>query len=1136
VLIRLTGLTAIEHEHARVQHLSSSQAQIAFARLVLERAVGTSRDQLADTIWPGGLPDTWASALRSVVSRVRSFLRYAGFPETILIAQGGRYLLELPQDVQVDLDIADRCLERAIAALNGTDFANALQLASSAATCLQNEFMPEHEGEWIDSVRKNLNELLLSALETASLAAAALNDERAALRYADEAVRRAPMRESSYRCRMNAHAMAGNRAEAMRTYHNLRRVLAEEMGIDPAPETQAAYVDLLGGPEPGPGRARRSQRAGFRAEAAFTGRVRELAKITEAWSQTELGVSHIALISGEPGVGKTRLAMEAARRVTLNSGLVMYGRCHPGAAPFQPVAEALSGYLASLPEDAAIPLASAARAALSAVLADSPEPEEESAAPSRAEMLHALAGALTAVARDRPVFLVLDDLDLADESTLLLLRHIFRHRSGTSLLVVATAGKQSGGPRQLSAALDSIEQDPLTTRIQLPGLDEHDVRALVHQLSPEAGGTGAVTPHRLISETAGNAYLLLELLHHYREPERAAGLLPGSIREYAQARHDALEPAARQLLCLASVAGRSFELDIVARAAGFDIEAATDTIDLLLASKLIVEAPEAARKHSYRFRQDVLRQAIAEQLSAVRRRQLHERLADSIERQRASDLGRYSTELAHHRATAAGPDGDQRAVRWVWRAAATAAQQQIPNEAVRLYRLALDHVPAEDLVLKAEALTNLGRAQHAAGHPGCEQTLFDGAIQGLHCGRLDIAAQAALGLADATTSHAGLRSEAIALIELLVEAAGADLRQPTAFDEVTLGRLLARQARLGQPLSVGGTTTAALHALARELSLLEGPDFLERRSRLADEMLSVALAVQDSQAIIVAAHHRAMSADMSGDLAARKTALASLANAVASNGEEIDSRGDALLLDHAVATAVTQGRFTDAVTMTRIATAAAMRDPGARSPYPISPAPGSLAARQIHVAGWLHRSRWPMANVGFSSSYGTAEQALTALISGDRGWPHLRVRALVTGSDPLPAGDEWPHVAGLLALGAVEIGDATTADAVRALLTPYANLTCGIGYRTYAGPVTFHLGRLAIVAGDWAEAERHLVAALSQLMSRQARPWMALAQLALAQALQARGRPGDQRSADALRAEAARTLSNLSLRPANGQA
>ena len=95
MLIRLVGLVTIEHDGTAPQHLSSAQAQVAFARLILRRTSGTSRDQLADTVWPEGLPDTWASALRSVVSRVRAYVtdpqqKPGGTP---LIAQSGRRVL-----------------------------------------------------------------------------------------------------------------------------------------------------------------------------------------------------------------------------------------------------------------------------------------------------------------------------------------------------------------------------------------------------------------------------------------------------------------------------------------------------------------------------------------------------------------------------------------------------------------------------------------------------------------------------------------------------------------------------------------------------------------------------------------------------------------------------------------------------------------------------------------------------------------------------------------------------------------------------------------------------------------------------------------------------------------------------------
>ena len=141
------------------------------------------------------------------------------------------------------------------------------------------------------------------------------------------------------------------------------------------------------------------------------------------------------------------------------------------------------------------------------------------------------------------------------------------------------------------------------------------------------------------------------------------------------------------------------------------------------------------------------------------------------------------------------------------------------------------------------------------------------------------------------------------------------------------------------------------------------------------------------------------------------------------------------------------------------------------------------------------------------------------------------VRTLATGAEPLPAGDVWPHAAGLLALAAVELGDPTTGEAVRALLTPYADLSCGVGYRSFVGPASLHLGRLAYLVGDWAEAERHFTSALRQLAARGARPWIALTQLALARALEARGRPGDRRWVAALRADARWIVTQLNLRP-----
>jgi DNA-binding SARP family transcriptional activator len=1151
--IKLTGSVAIERREGTRRHLSSAQAQVALARLTIERHAGTTRDQLADTLWPQRLPNTWASALRSVMSRVRAFMAPA-LPAAWdpLVAQGGRYQLRLPDGVTVDLERAEGEIAEANEAIAAGRFADARRLASSAATCLQAPFLPEQEGEWVAGVREHLAELLVAGLETASLASSSLGDHGDALLFANEAIRRAPLRESSYRCRMAAHAAAGNRAEALRSYQELRRVLAEELGVGPAPETEAAYLELLGGAPAVPtvpavtgGRAG----LGLGAASRFVGRELELALLAGAWARVEEGTSRMVLLTGESGIGKTRLVTEAAHRVTVGGGLVLCGRCDRGSiVPYQPFVEALGGYVASTPGDSLPELGPGVRDALAAVFpaVDGAAPAEQGSS-SRVELIVALTELMVRVASDRPALVVLDDIHLADGETLLLLRRLFRHGGRASVLVLATASDDVVDRTDpFAEAIHDLDRDGWLDRLPLQGLPEPDVRTLVRDVLADVPPDRRPAAHRLIADTAGNTFLLLELLRSHLDdvrPRAAPGRLPVGVYDYATARIAGLEPSQRDLLRAAAVAGASFELDLTARAAGLPPGPALDTLDALLAAGMLTEvdpmpgAPQ--RGHRYRFTHDVLRRAVYDQVSEARRRSLHSRMADAVEELRADDLSHYAPTLAHHRAAGAPPWGDQHAVHWSWRAAARARQRRTPNEVVRLCRQALDHVPAKDHALRAEALTNLGLAQSEAGQAGSEQALLDGAIHARRSGRLDIAARAALGLADVATTRLQLRGEAAALIDDVLARAtsqpaavglgqgsrrlgGRDRREPGSVDSLTLARLVAREVQLGgRPGASPRLARTAMDALTAELRRLEGPDQLDRRLTLAAELLAVARCARDAQHQIVGAHHRATAAEIAGEIAIRDEALAALRDAAGGGGDS-NLVGDALLADHAVAAAVTEGRFADAAVAAKLAQTLA----GA-SANGVTPVPGTLGARQMLVAAWLHVSPGD----GLDRLAHPVEQALVALLDGDRGRAHLIVRGLANGAEPVPAGDEWPHAAGLLALAAVELRDPTTGEAVRALLTPYADLSCSAGYRSFVGPVSLHLGRLAYLAGDWAEAERHFTSALRQLAARGARPWIALNQLALARTLEARGRPGDRRWVAALRADARWIVTELDLLP-----
>ncbi len=300
---------------ARGRHLRSPQARVAFALLVLERRYGVTRDALANAMWPDSLPDTWSSALRSVISRVRAFVVEAlGQDDDLLVARGGVYLLRLPADTVVDVELAESEIAAARDALDQHRFEVALRSATEATRRLQGPFLTDHDSEWVTLQRERLGDLLVTGLEVVSRAASALGEGPVGLNAALEAIRLAPLRESAHRCLMAAHAAAGNRAQALRAYQRLRRVLAEELGVDPDAETEAAYLQLLGAPPlppPHPDSRRGLLEPG--TAAPFVGRRPELAAAAAVWARAA-DATQVVLLSGEAGVGKTRLAVEFGRR------------------------------------------------------------------------------------------------------------------------------------------------------------------------------------------------------------------------------------------------------------------------------------------------------------------------------------------------------------------------------------------------------------------------------------------------------------------------------------------------------------------------------------------------------------------------------------------------------------------------------------------------------------------------------------------------------------------------------------------------------------------------------------------------------------------------------------------------------
>jgi WD40 repeat protein/DNA-binding SARP family transcriptional activator len=225
--------------------LPGRQPRIVFALLVTERHRAVTRDELAENLWPGPRPATWETALRGVVSRVRSFIVMAGLGDrTLLRADAGTYRLHPLAEVVVDLELAAAQLEQAEAALTEGAPQEALDAAAAARGVLTRPLLPGANGPWVDGQRRCLALLLLRALETVAAARLAIGDHQHAAEAADAAIALDPFRETAHRLLLRANLAAGDGAAGLRAFERCRRLLADELGVDPAPETRALHGQL----------------------------------------------------------------------------------------------------------------------------------------------------------------------------------------------------------------------------------------------------------------------------------------------------------------------------------------------------------------------------------------------------------------------------------------------------------------------------------------------------------------------------------------------------------------------------------------------------------------------------------------------------------------------------------------------------------------------------------------------------------------------------------------------------------------------------------------------------------------------------------------------------------------------------
>ena len=249
--IYLTGRMCIESANLLLdeRRFASRQCRLAFAYLVCERDRPIPRDELAEVVWPAAMPPAWETAISALVSRMRSVFRELSPTDLCSISSSSAcYQLHLPDDAWVDLEAEAVAIHEAESALQCGTPKQAWGPANVAAIIARRTFLPGQEGPWVDRQRAKLQAQLVRALECLSDVWLANGEFVLAVKAAAEAVSLEPFRETGWQRLMRVHAAVGNRAEALRAYEQCRKLLTEELGTEPSPQTETLYLELLRSP------------------------------------------------------------------------------------------------------------------------------------------------------------------------------------------------------------------------------------------------------------------------------------------------------------------------------------------------------------------------------------------------------------------------------------------------------------------------------------------------------------------------------------------------------------------------------------------------------------------------------------------------------------------------------------------------------------------------------------------------------------------------------------------------------------------------------------------------------------------------------------------------------------------------
>jgi predicted ATPase/DNA-binding SARP family transcriptional activator len=638
--IQLLGDLRITAAGVPLMTVQSARLQSLLAYLLVHRGAPQSRQQMAYRFWADSSDTQARTNLRNALFQLRNAL-----PDADAYLHVDTQSIQWRIDAPYRLDLAEfeAALTSAAQAVTATAKRTALE---SALQHYGGDLLPGCYDDWVFPERERLQQALLQALDELIALLEGQQEYRSAIEWAGRLLLRDPLRESTYCKLMQLHALAGDRAAALRVYHTCTTTLARELAVEPDPTTRRVYEHLLNLEAPQP------SVTPMRDLAPLVGRAEAWTQLQECWRQASRGHPSVVLLAGEPGIGKTRLAEELVDWAQRQGIAAAIAHCYAvgGNLALSPVQEWLRAPILRRARQELEPLwASEVARLLPELLIDRPG----LAAPAplletwqRQRMFEALARLL--FHRNEPLLLLLDDIQWCDGDTLEWIQYLVRTYPKARLLIVVTMRQGELTPNHfLMPLLQQLSRAGQLSQIELARLNPAETTQLAANLLGQP--LTATLAEHVFDETEGNPLFVVEMVRATVRTARPAAdesrptaeplnggtpvqSLPPRVLAVIQSRLDHLSPHGRDLACVAAVVGRAFTVDVLAGASELSEDDLVRGLDELWQQRMIREQRTASSQtEAYDFTHDKLREVAYASLSPMFRRLLHKRVAQALE-------------------------------------------------------------------------------------------------------------------------------------------------------------------------------------------------------------------------------------------------------------------------------------------------------------------------------------------------------------------------------------------------------------------------------------------------------------------------------------------------------------------------